>query len=132
VAPLVPPLVQQARSAVEEATGEARRAALLTLAMVCQLGQEVAARLGEPDLFWIAADRARTAALEAEDPTAAAVGAWRVAHAVLRAGHIDETRQVAAAAATDLTTALGTEPAPAALSAYGAAARRRCRRRPRR
>jgi transcriptional regulator with XRE-family HTH domain len=119
VAPLLPPLVEEARAAVDAATGDARRAALLTLAMACQLGQEVAARLGEPDLSWIAAHRALTAAQEADDPAAVAVGAWRVCHAVLRAGDVEETSDLAAAAATDLASRLR-EPDPASLSAYGA------------
>ena len=119
VAPLLPPLVEEARAAVEDASGDARRDALLTLAMACQLGQEVAARLGEPDLSWIAAHRALTAAQEADDATAAAVGAWRVAHAVLRSGDVDETRELAADAASALAPQLS-EDDPAALSAYGA------------
>jgi len=119
VAPLVPPLIEEARSAVDEATGYTRRDALLTLAMAAQLAQEVAARLGEPDLSWIAAQLALSAAQEAEDPTAAAVGAWRVAHAVMRAGDMEEAGDLAAAAATELAPVLRNAD-PAALSAYGA------------
>lgn len=119
VAPLVPPLIEEARSAVEQATGDERRDTLLTLAMAAQLAQEVAARLGEPDLSWIAARLALAAAQEAEDPTAAAVGAWRVAHAAMRAGDMEEAGDLAAAAATELAPTLR-DPEPAALSAYGA------------
>lgn len=119
VAPLVPPLIEQARSAVEDATGDARRGALLTLAMAAQLAQEVAARLGEPDLSWIAAHLALTSAQDADDPTATAVGAWRICHAVMRAGDIEQAGDVAATAATDLAPTLR-DAEPAALSAYGA------------
>ena len=120
VAPLLPPLVEEARAAVDTAHGGARRDALLTLAMACQLGQEVAGRLGEPDLSWISAHRAIEAAREADEPTATAVGAWRVAHAALRVGDTDETRNIADTAATDLAPSLLRESEPTALSAYGA------------
>ena len=119
VAPLVPPLVEEARAAAEEATGDARPDALLTLAMICQLAQEVAARLGEPDLSWIAATMALQAAQEADDPTAAAVGTWRVCHAVMRSGDMEEAGDLAAAAATELAPVLR-DSDPAALSVYGA------------
>jgi transcriptional regulator with XRE-family HTH domain len=119
VAPIVPPLVEEVRAAVDDATGAARRDALLTLAMICQLAQEIAARLGEPDLSWIAAHLALTAAQEADDPAASAVGAWRVCHAVMRGGDWEEAGDVAAAAATALAPVLR-EHDPAALSAYGA------------
>ena len=119
VAPELPPLIEEARSAVDGARGDARRGALVTLALACQLGQEVAARLGEPDLSWISAHRALEAAQEADDPVGVAVGAWRVCHAALRAGDLDETRDLAASAAADLQPALR-HATDATLSAYGA------------
>jgi hypothetical protein len=120
VAPLLPPLVAEARAAVEAASGDALREALRTLALACQVGQEVAARLGEPDLAWISARWATDAALAAEDAALAAVGGWRLAHAALRAGDLDETRTVSADAAATLEPSLRADPAPGLLSAYGA------------
>ena len=120
VAPLIPPLVAEARVAAMTATGDDRREALLTLALVCQVAQEVAARLGEPDLSWIAADRALSAAREAEHAVQAAVGAWRVAHAFLRSGDIDSARSAAAVAASELAPVLRSDPTAAGLSAHGA------------
>jgi len=120
VAPLIPPLVAEARVATVTATGNDRRDALLTLALVCQVAQEVAARLGEPDLSWIAADRALSAAREAEDAVQTAVGAWRVAQAFLRSGDVDSARAAADTAASDLAPILRTEPTAAGLSAHGA------------
>ena len=116
VAPLIPPLLAEAQAAVDGTSGDDRRYALLTLAYVCQVAQEVAARLGEPDLSWIAAERALSAAQEAGAPVQAAVGGWRVAHAFLRLGDVDSARSAADAA----TTMLPTETSAAALSARGA------------
>lgn len=118
VAPVIPPLVAEARIAVDAATGEARRAALVTLALICQVAQEVAARLGEPDLSWIAADIAVAAAREAEDPVETAVGAWRLAQAFLRSGDVDSARQATADAAAEIRAA--ERESPSARSAYGA------------
>lgn len=120
VAPLIPPLVAEARIAAGTSTGDERREALITLALVCQVAQEVAARLGEPDLSWIAADRALSAAREAEDAVQTAVGAWRVAQAFLRSGDVDSARAAADTAASDLAPILRTEPTAAGLSAHGA------------
>jgi transcriptional regulator with XRE-family HTH domain len=120
VAPLLPPLIEQAHATVDTATGDHRRGALSALALACQAGQEVAARLGEPDLAWISARRAADAAAEADDATLVAVGAWRMAHAALRLGHLAETRDLAADGATALTPLLHDDVGPAELSAYGA------------
>jgi transcriptional regulator with XRE-family HTH domain len=120
VAPLIPPLVAETRVAVSTSTGDQRREALLTLALICQVAQEVAARLGEPDLSWIAADRALAAAREADDPVQTAVGAWRVAHAFLRSGDVDSARSAAATAASELAPVLAVDRTAAGLSAYGA------------
>lgn len=120
VAPLLPPLVEEARAAVDAAGGQARRDTLLTLSMACQVGQEVAARLGEPDLAWIAAHRAGEAAREAGDAAMTGAGAWRLAHASLRTGDLDEARDCAADAAQELAPLLRDDPGEAALSAYGA------------
>jgi hypothetical protein len=120
VAPLIPPLVAESRVSVMTSSGDERREALLTLALVCQVAQEVAARLGEPDLSWIAADRALSAAREADDPVQTAVGAWRVAHAFLRSGDVDSARTAAATAASELAPVLQADQTAAGLSAYGA------------
>jgi transcriptional regulator with XRE-family HTH domain len=119
VAPRLPPLVAEARAAAEATNGDARREALRTLALACQIGQEVAARLGEPDLAWISARCATDAAMAADDVTLTAVGGWRLAHAALRAGDLDETRTLSADGAVALGPALR-DPTPGDLSAYGA------------
>jgi transcriptional regulator with XRE-family HTH domain len=120
VAPLLPPLIAEARSAIEDASGDRRREALTTLALACQIGQEVAARLGESDLAWIAARAATDAAVEADNGVLTAVGHWRLAHAALRSGDLDETHTLSTRGATALGPVLRADPTPEGLSALGA------------
>jgi transcriptional regulator with XRE-family HTH domain len=119
VIPLLPDLVTEARLTAAAAAGDEQRSAGRVLATVCQLAQEVAARLGEPDLSWIAAHRSLLAARDADDPLLAAASAWRVCHAVLRVDHLDEVHDVVTGAAADLRPRLR-DPTPEALSVYGA------------
>jgi hypothetical protein len=120
VAPLVPALVAESRVAVEDAVGDDRREALITLALICQVAQEVAARMGEADLSWIAAQKAMHAAKEAEDTVQVAVGEWRLAQAFLRAGDADSASDVAGSAAAELAPVVRSDPTAESLSAYGA------------
>ena len=119
VVPLLPDLIAEARLAVP-AGGEQLQEANRTLALLCQLLQEIMARLGEIDLAWIAAHQSLRAAAEAnEDPALEAAGAWRVCHAALRMDNLDEVYNVATSAAGTLRRALRDEPLPESLSAYG-------------
>jgi len=119
VIPLLPGLVTEARLTAAATTGDEQRRANQVLSTVCQLAQEVAARLGEPDLSWIAARHSLLAAQDADDRLLAAASAWRVCHAVLRVDNLDEVHDVATATAADLRPRLH-EPTPEALSVYGA------------
>lgn len=119
VVPLLPDLIIEARLAAAE-VGEQRHEANRTLALLCQLLQEVMARLGEIDLAWIAAHQSLRAATDTDnDPALEAASAWRVCHAALRMDNLDEVYNVAADAAGKLRRALGDEPSPEGLSAYG-------------
>jgi len=113
VIPLLPALVNEARLTAGATTGDERRGANQVLATVCQLAQEVAARLGEPDLSWIAARHSLLAAQDADDRLLAAASAWRVCHAVLRVDSLDEVHDVATATAAGLRPWLR-DPTPAA------------------
>jgi transcriptional regulator with XRE-family HTH domain len=118
VVPLLPDLIIEARLAA--AVGEQRHEANRTLALLCQLLQEVMARLGEIDLAWIAAHQSLRAATDTDnDPALEAASAWRVCHAALRMDNLDEVYNVAADAAGKLRRALRNEPSPEGLSAYG-------------
>jgi transcriptional regulator with XRE-family HTH domain len=68
VVPMLPGLIAEARLAVEVATAAERRRAWRVLALLGHLGQEVLARLGEPDLSWITANQSMEAAERVGDP----------------------------------------------------------------
>jgi transcriptional regulator with XRE-family HTH domain len=119
VIPLLPDLIAETRLAVEAAEEHGRRPPSQTLAYLYHLLQEVMARLGEPDLSWIAAHQSIRAADEVDDPALAAASAWRFCHAVLRVDNLDEVHDVATNAAAVLRPALR-DPTPESLSAYGA------------
>jgi DNA-binding XRE family transcriptional regulator len=121
VVPLLPDLIAEVRlAAAAAAEGEQRHAANRTFALLCQLLQEVMARLGEIDLAWIAADQSLRAAADTNnDPALEAASAWRVCHAALRMDNLDEVYNVAAGAIGKLRRVLRDEPSPESLSAYG-------------
>jgi transcriptional regulator with XRE-family HTH domain len=79
------------------------------------------ARQDEPDAAWVAADRAITAAEQSGSPLDVIAGHFRLAHGFIRLGHFDQAEHVTASALTALRpTAEGNDPAPEALSLYGA------------
>jgi len=119
VVPLLPGLLTEARLAAHTPTSDDGRAANRVLSLLYQMTQEVMARLGEPDLSWIAAHHSVLAAEQADDRLLAAAGAWRVCHAVLRVDDLDEVRDTATSAVTDLRRAFP-EPGPEQLSVDGA------------
>jgi transcriptional regulator with XRE-family HTH domain len=121
VVPLLPDLVTEVRLVAAAAEGARRHEASRTLSLLCQLLQEVMARLGEIDLAWIAADQSLRAAADTDgDPALEAASAWRVCHAALRMDNLDEVYNVATGAAGTLRRVLRDEPSPESLSAYGA------------
>jgi transcriptional regulator with XRE-family HTH domain len=119
VVPLLPGLLTEARLAAHTATGDDARAANRVLALLYQVTQEVMARLGEPDLSWIAARHSVLAAEEADDRLLTAAGAWRICHAALRVDDLDEVHDTATNAVADLRWAFP-EPGPEQLSVDGA------------
>jgi transcriptional regulator with XRE-family HTH domain len=120
VVPLLPDLVTEARLAVAASGVEQLHEANRTLALLCQLLQEVMARLGEIDLAWIAAHQSLQAAANTEsDPALEAASAWRVCHAALRMDNLDEVYNVVSGAAGKLRGVLRDAPSPESLSAYG-------------
>jgi transcriptional regulator with XRE-family HTH domain len=119
VVPLLPDLLTETRIVARTATGGDRRTADRVLSLLHQITQEVMARLGEPDLSWIAAHHSLLAAEEADDPVLAAASAWRVCHALLRVDDVDEVHTMATRAAASLQRSF-TDPGREQLSVYGA------------
>ncbi len=119
VVPLLPDLIAKTRLLVEATTGEDHRRACRVRALLGHLGQEVLARLGEPDLSWIVANQSADAADQVGDPALVGASAWRVCHAALRVDDVGEVYAVATSAARALRPALRDEPSAALLSVYG-------------
>jgi transcriptional regulator with XRE-family HTH domain len=118
VVPMLPGLITETRQAVELTPTAERRNAWRAAALLGHLGQEVLARLGEPDLSWIAANQSRQAAERVGDPALLGASAWRVCHAALRVDDLEEVHAVATSAVRDLADRLN-EPSPALLSVHG-------------
>jgi transcriptional regulator with XRE-family HTH domain len=118
VVPLLPGLIVKTRLLVEVTAGEEHRRACRAQALLGHLGQEVLARLGEPDLSWVAANQSIDAAEQVGDLALSGASAWRVCHAVLRVDDVDEVYTVATSAARELEPALD-EPSGELLSVYG-------------
>lgn len=80
VAEVLPTLIVDARAAARNLDGVERRRALAELAQVYHLCQLFLAHQPAVELVWLAADRAMTAAQDADDPLAIAVAAWYYGH----------------------------------------------------
>ncbi len=120
VVPLLPDLIAEARLAAATTAAEQQNQMNRTLALLCQLLQEVLARLGEIDLAWIAARQSQLAAAGTDnDPALEAASTWRVCHAALRMDNLDEVYNLTTGAAAGLRRSLREDPSPESLSAYG-------------
>jgi transcriptional regulator with XRE-family HTH domain len=107
---LLAPLVRDADHAVRSlrTPDEAarRRAALRHLADVDLLVQEFCRCVGRQDLSLVAADRARRAAEEADDPLRMLAGRWHLAHALIGGGQPKAAVSVAIEPAGELAPRL--------------------------
>lgn len=97
-------LIRRCQDAASLARCGHRRRALILLADVYASTAAVLGRVGETTLAWVAADRAVTSARLADDPERVAVGFYRLAQALLRAGQLEDAHRVATGAAGDLVT----------------------------
>lgn len=95
-------LIHRAQHTVVSTQGGQRRQALRLLAEVYASTAALLSRVGEAGLSWVAADRAVLVAQHTADPELVALGIYRLAQALLRAGEVDDAHRVATAAAADL------------------------------
>lgn len=103
---MVTGLAHRAQDAVSSARrGDDRRRALRLLAEVYASTAALLSRVGEAGLSWVAADRAVLAAQHTGDAELVALGVYRLAQALLRAGEVDDAYRVATGAADDLAAA---------------------------
>jgi transcriptional regulator with XRE-family HTH domain len=98
----LPDLLLRAQHAVGALIGAERRRALRLASMVCQLARTWTKRVGEHELSLLAADRAVTYALDADDPDYAGAAAWNLAMILSAQGQLDQARTVAERAIADL------------------------------
>ncbi|MEU5781825.1 helix-turn-helix domain-containing protein [Micromonospora lupini] len=94
VAAVLPGLLDDARRSARRLDGNDRRAALAELARVYHLAQLYCAHQPYPELVWLAADRAMSAAQDADDPNAIAAAAWYYAHVYRSANQVDAAELV--------------------------------------
>jgi transcriptional regulator with XRE-family HTH domain len=103
---MVTGLAHRAQDAVSSARrGEDRQRALRLRPEVYTSTAALLSRVGEAGLSWVAADRAVLVAQHAGDPELVALGVYRLAQALLRAGEVADAYRVATAAADDLAAA---------------------------
>lgn len=114
----LPALLRTARMAVALHKGQDRRRALREASKLYQLTRTWTKRVGEFDLSWLAADRAVTTALEADDPDLAAAAACNLGMILSGKGHTDEARRVVHRALDDLRPYMD-KPTASRLAAWG-------------
>ncbi|WP_045742263.1 helix-turn-helix domain-containing protein [Actinoplanes rectilineatus] len=86
---VLPDLVADARATVGALSGTEQRRARVELARAYHLVQLLSAYQPTEQLSWLSADRAYSAAQEADDPLAMAIAAWYYAHLYRASGQAD-------------------------------------------
>jgi hypothetical protein len=115
---LLPSILLDANAAYR--TEGDRRSAARNLASAYQVVRQWLHHVPDADLAWIAADRAMSAAREADDPHLIALGAWALSASYRRAGQQDEATRLCLAAADELKARIDqSNPDPSLLADYG-------------
>jgi transcriptional regulator with XRE-family HTH domain len=99
VGSLLPELIRAAEGAARTLDGEQRRTALVALSDVYRLVGQATAYIAPPELAWIVADRALTAAQGADDPAAIAAAAWNMGNILRETAYPEEALRVVTEAA---------------------------------
>ncbi|KJY43708.1 hypothetical protein VR41_01950 [Streptomyces sp. NRRL B-1568] len=99
VGTLLPELIRDAETAARTHEGSERRAALVVLSDVYRLTGQATAYVAPAELAWVVADRALSAAQQADDPAAIAAAAWNMGNILRETSYPDEALRVATEAA---------------------------------
>ncbi|MEV6984800.1 helix-turn-helix transcriptional regulator [Sphaerisporangium sp. NPDC051017] len=99
---LLPDLIRDAQALTRVLDGTERRRVLAVLASIYQLAQQAMAYSCEPELYWVIADRARSAAQDADDPLSLAGVAWSYANGLRETGYTSEAIGTVREAADEL------------------------------
>ncbi|MEU5668444.1 XRE family transcriptional regulator, partial [Streptomyces longwoodensis] len=94
VGALLPELIRDAESAVRRLDGDQRRAALVALSDVYRLAGQATAYVAPAELAWVVADRALTAAQDADQPAAIAAAAWNMGNILRETSYPEEALRV--------------------------------------
>jgi transcriptional regulator with XRE-family HTH domain len=99
----LPDLIRDVQRGVRLHCDDDRRRALRQASKLYQLVRTWTKRVGEHELSWLAADRAVSAALEADDPDLAGAAAWNLAMILSAKGHTEQARAIVYQAIDELT-----------------------------
>ncbi|EST22880.1 helix-turn-helix domain-containing protein [Streptomyces niveus] len=94
VAALLPNLIRDAEAATRAHDGDDRRAALVALSDVYRLTGQATAYVAPGELAWVTADRALTAAQNADHPAAIAAAAWNMGNILRETAYPQEALRV--------------------------------------
>ncbi|MEV5911049.1 helix-turn-helix transcriptional regulator [Streptomyces chartreusis] len=94
VSALLPDLIRDGEAAVRSLDREQRRAALVALSDIYRLTGQATAYVAPAELAWVVADRALTAAQEADRPDAIAAAAWNMGNILRETAYADEALRV--------------------------------------
>lgn len=94
VGALLPTLIRDAEAAVRALDGEQRRAALVALSDVYRLTGQATAYVAPAELAWVVADRALSAAQDADQPAAIAAAAWNMGNILRETSYPEDALRV--------------------------------------
>ncbi|MFJ6657792.1 multiprotein-bridging factor 1 family protein [Streptomyces sp. NPDC091377] len=94
VSALLPDLIRDAEAAVRALDGAGRRAALVALSDVYRLTGQATAYVAPAELAWVVADRALSAAQDADQPAAIAAAAWNMGNILRETSYPEEALRV--------------------------------------
>ncbi|MFC0532821.1 helix-turn-helix domain-containing protein [Phytohabitans kaempferiae] len=114
----LPELLRHAQSAVCGLEGRQRREALRLASTLYQLTRTWTKRVGEYELSIVAADRAVSSALDADDPDLAGAAAWNLAMILSAQGKTEHSRAVVHQAIAELKPRLD-RPSAKRLAVFG-------------
>ncbi|MFI5833232.1 helix-turn-helix domain-containing protein [Micromonospora sp. NPDC051300] len=100
--PVLPGLIHAAGVALNQTSGASRREALRIAADLYLLVRAYAKRVGANDVALIAADRALSAARDADDPIYRGSAAWNLGQVLSNRGHTEESAALCRGAIADL------------------------------
>ncbi|MFI5771809.1 multiprotein-bridging factor 1 family protein [Streptomyces sp. NPDC051658] len=99
VGALLPALIRDGETAARTLDGAQRRAALVALSDIYRLTGQATAYVAPAELAWVVADRALSAAQDADQPAAIAASAWNMGNILRETSYPDEALRVVQEAA---------------------------------